>query len=118
MKGEIKNIFSMDIDDLESFRPKIQDSFNISLRIIAAPEGSEGEESFDIQVCTPKWLSENMKEKDVVIGRHFLFVMHYDYGLIVNRIKEYINECDGADWVEIATKISRLGHWEFEDYRE
>lgn len=25
--------------------------------------------------------------------------------------------CTGKDWSEVAGKLSRYGHWEFEDYR-
>jgi len=118
MKAEIKAIYSLDIDDLERYVPSQRDSFSFHLRIIAGPQYESGEESFDLTVCTPKWLLENLHADEVIIGRHYLIVMYYDYERILKTVKNYCDECVGNTWTEVAEKLGRLGHWEFEDYRD
>jgi len=118
MKAEIKNIYSFDIDDLPRYSPPKPETFSFHLRIIAGPQSEEGEESFDLTVCTPKWLIENHRPDDVIIGRHHLIVMEYNFERILKTITDFVESCEGATWSDIAEKLGRLGHWEFEDYRE
>ena len=82
------------------------------------PKGLEGEESFDIQVCTPKWLSEHHEGTDILLGRHHLIMFEYSYERLVDYISAFCSECSGQTWQEVAAKLSRLGRWEFEDYRQ
>jgi hypothetical protein len=80
--------------------------------------GKEGEESFDIMVCTPKWLLANKKEQDILFGLHYLIVCRYDYNRIFEKLKKYVENTEGKDWEEIGQKIGLIGWWEFQDYRE
>ena len=83
---------------------------------MVGPDNSEGEESFEIEVCTPKWLMENYSSEEIILGRHLLIVQKFDYKSIHRRILTYLAQCTGDNWSEIALKVSRLGKWEFEDY--
>lgn len=118
MKAEIRHIYSFDIDDLRHYSPPNPESFCFHLRIIAGPQSEEGEESFDLTVCTPKWLIDNHHKDDVIIGRHHLIVMEYNFERILKTIYDFCESCDGATWRDVAEKLGRLGLWEFEDYRE
>lgn len=118
MKAELKRVHSPDIDDLENYRPENPEKFAFLLQAMVGPEGKEGEESFDIDVCTPKWLEETYKFEDVVVGRHHFIVREYNYERIVNAIRDFLQLCSGEDWNEVAEKVARLGKWEFEDYIE
>ena len=53
---------------------------------------------------------------EVVIGRHHLIVREYNYQKIADSIQDFLRECTGESWIEVAEKVSRLGKWEFEDY--
>ncbi|MCW5971452.1 MAG: immunity 8 family protein [Blastocatellales bacterium] len=118
MKAEIKSMYSPDIDDLSNYSPPDTENFCFLLQLIAGPASEKGEESFDILVCTPRWLLENLKQEDVLIGRHYLIVKEYDFNRISHKIHKFVARCEGSNWDEVASKLSRLGHWEFEDYRE
>lgn len=117
MKAQIKYLHSPDVDDLQSFIPQVKDSFCFLLQIMVGPLGQQGEESFDALVCTPKWLIEHFDKGQIIIGRHYLLVFEYDYDRLTSFIDSYIEKCEGESWQEIATKLSRIGKWEFEDYR-
>lgn len=63
-------LHSPDFADLAAFQPEAS-SFGFLVQVIAGPNDHEGEESFDVIVCSPTWLSE----QDVpLIGRHHLIV--------------------------------------------
>ena len=117
MNAEIKHIYSLDIDDLQRYSPDEPDCFGFNLRLIAGPKGQPGEESFDIQVCTPQWLLRNFSREEVIIGRHFLIVFEYNFSHIRRKIEEFCERCTGNTWDDVASKLSRLGYWEFEDYK-
>jgi hypothetical protein len=82
--------------------------------MLVGPSTSEGEESFDICVCSPEWLQQ---EHQPIIGRHLLIVNHFDWPSIEAFLELKVAECSGTSWDEVAEKVGRLGHWEFEDYR-
>lgn len=118
MKAEIKILFSPDIEEaLKDYQPEKADSFGFNLRMIISPKGEEGEESFDLMVCTPDWLKENYSNNEVIFGRHFLIVFQYDYQAIYNKLAEYINNIEANTWDKIGSLIGRIAHWEFEDYK-
>ena len=112
MKPILRRLLSPDVHDLRTFVPAAP-SFAILVQLLVGPSDGPGEESFDVLVCSPEWLREQAKP---TIGRHHLIVRSYDYENLVNFLNEYLQTCDGGDWTEVATKIGRLGRWEFEDY--
>lgn len=118
MNAELKLLHSPDIRDLEHYQPEDPEKFGFLLQAMVGPEGEEGEESFDIEVCTPRWLSETYRTDAIIVGRHYLIVNEYNYQRIVAAIKGFLQNCSGENWGAVAEKVSRLGKWEFEDYTE
>lgn len=117
MKAEIKRYLSPDVDDLAGYHPNDR-NFGLLLQMIVGPEGKAGEESFDLVVCTPNWFERHELGDDPRPGRHYLFVRAYDFASIDRYLRSKVTELDEPEWTELAEKIGRLGHWEFEDYRE
>jgi hypothetical protein len=117
MLAELKFLISPDVPDLRNWIPP-DEEFAILVQIIAGTAGSPGEESFDVTVCTPAWVKRRVDSEGVVTGRHLLIVAEYAYDKIYDYIFNYLSACTGDTWQEIATKIARLGSWEFEDYRQ
>lgn len=116
MRAELKRLHSPDVD-LDSYYPEDPECFGFFVQAMIGIEGKEGDDSFGIEVCTPKWLLKNHSETDVVFGRHKLIMFDYDIGRIRSAIARYCEYCFGEEWLEIAEKLARIGHWEFEDYR-
>lgn len=115
MKAYLHSINCPDVDDITNFEPSTA-SFAIPLQLMVGPaENRESEESFDLVVCSPDWLSQ---EKQPVIGNHFLITNEFSYGALEQFFREYLASCHGEDWRAVALKVARLGRWEFEDYRE
>jgi Immunity protein 8 len=49
--------------------------------------------------------------------RGVLLLSRWDYDLVVRAISDLCLHTKGETWEEVATSLSRYGHWEFEDYR-
>ncbi|MGH7867048.1 MAG: immunity 8 family protein [Candidatus Dormibacteraceae bacterium] len=113
MKAYLHLIHSPDADDLRTFEPT-HSAFSLLLQMRVGPDSGSGEESFDVLLCTPDWLREKIEP---VIGRHKLIVTTYDYGHIERFLTEQVDSCTGETWEEVATKVGRIGRWEFEDYK-
>jgi Immunity protein 8 len=117
MRAVLKGLHSTDVADVEGYRPERDDSFGIVLRAMVGPTGEPGEESFDIAVCTPKWLIERHGDSEVLLGLHRLIVFKYDYPTVRKCIQKYLMRCSGETWAEVARKVGPLGQREFEGYR-
>ena len=118
MRAGIKGFHCPDIQDLEGYKPKEPDCFSFLLQLAVGPLDGPGEESFQVEVCTPAWLAKTFEESPIIMGRHFLIVREYDIQRILSFVDLYIKRCSGDNWEEIALKVGRLGLWEFEDYSE
>ena len=117
MRAELKRLHSPDVENVASYVPDRGGDFGFLLQVMAGPQGSEGEESFDVFVCTPDWLRRNRSGTDIIIGRHNLIVFEYNYQRLHSFLSEYCSKCSGATWQDVAEQLSRLGKWEFEDYK-
>lgn len=117
MKAEIKVLHSPDLDDLRTGKPADADNFGILVQAMIGPAGEDGEESFDIMVCTPSWLTSKLAEEGWVWGRHHLFVPRYDYVAINSAIQALCDAAEGESWDHVAAFLARYGQWEFEDYQ-
>lgn len=100
---------------LELFKPQDITNFEIVLEVFVGIEGgSEGLERFDVTVCTPKWIFENINENDHIIGHGMLIVPKYSYARIVEYIESYIKMCAGNNIADVMRRVGLLGEWESE----
>ena len=117
VRATLRHMTSPDVYDLTTWHPPDSD-FAILLQLLVGPSDGPGEESFDLTVCTPGWLMTRVQEEGIVDARHTLVVDAFDYGALFRFLNRRVSDCEGETWEAIAQKLSRLGHWEFEDYRE
>lgn len=117
MYAELKRVHSPDVEDLENYVPSVIDNFGFLLQIEVGPKGSQSADTFDVMVCTPQWLKQRYKPTDILHPSNYLILFEYDYKRLVNFITKYCTRCSGETWEEIARQLSRLGHWEFTDFR-
>lgn len=108
---------SPDIFDFKTYYPEDDSSFSFLLQFIVGIKGKEGGDTFNIEICTPKWLLQNFETSHMVFGRGKLLVFEYNIQRIFKRINEYCESCTGDTWEVIVNKVSRIGLWEFEDYQ-
>jgi hypothetical protein len=116
MRAALRHIHSLDVPDLATWSPPGAD-FAIGVRLLVGPHGAEGEESFDLTVCSPGWLAGRVREELIYDARHHLVVENFDYPLLKTYLERRVEACRGSTWNEVAQQLARLGYWEFEDYR-
>lgn len=117
MLSEIKGVISPDILDFKNYWPENEECFSFLITVLVGPKNTEIQESFNVVVCTPQWLLKMYNENDTILGQNKLIVFKFDMERILARIKKLFNNCEGDTWNDIAIKLSRIGHWEFENYR-
>lgn len=118
MKPLLKEIRSLELEDsLINYWPGEADNFGSWVRAMIGPEDQEGAESFDMLVCTPKWLQNELENNGPLLGRGTIIISEYNYDEIVNCIEKAISQCYADDWPGIAKKLSRISFWEFDDYQ-
>ena len=115
IRAELRHLECDDVPDLETWCPAT-DSFAIGVCLQVGAVGSEGGDNFYLEVCTPPHLVDRLADETIVSGRHRLIVGHFNYQSLVEYVRKYVASCSGDTWDEVAGKVSRLGHWEFEDY--
>jgi hypothetical protein len=79
-----------------------------------------GEESFNVTVCTPEWLSAACREAGGIYNlRHHMVVRldDFDQRALRSWLEARVEEVEADSWTEPAGRLGRIGHWEFEDYR-
>jgi hypothetical protein len=76
-----------------------------------------GADSFDTIVCTADWLRERYANPEIVNLRHHLLMFEYNYEALWAFVEDFCANCSGSNWNEVASKLGRLGKWEFEDYQ-
>ena len=118
MKAILKEIYSLEIDiELSKYIPEEMDFFEIVIRLMIGPKNEDGADSFDITVCSAKWISEKCQYGNQVWGKSLLIVDKYDYIEILNSIESKINTLSEESWSKLAIELSRFFEWEFESYR-
>jgi hypothetical protein len=117
MRAQVRELFSLEIDDLATWTPPDPECFALPIRVMAGPQDDEGSESFDLTLCTPAWLQASLSTDGILNGRHHLIVKQYDFARVTAFIRGYVESCTGATWAEVGEKVGRLGYWEFEDYQ-
>ena len=113
----MKRLHSPDVYDLESYRPEDPESFGFLLQVMIGTRGEEGEESFDVEVCSPAWLEKNLVDAEVVVARPYILMRSYSYRSLHAALDKYISGCSGPDWDSIALQLQKLGRWEFDNYQ-
>ncbi len=119
MRAVLKQLRSLEAEDHpRAYSPADPTKFGTWIRLMVGPENEPGSEAFDVLLCTPDWLRDELvAEPRAMWGRHMLVVATYDLDAIEAEVRNAVQRCSGANWAEITQKLSKLGAWEFEDYR-
>ncbi|CAM1364746.1 conserved hypothetical protein [Tenacibaculum litoreum] len=125
MKAVIKTMHSADLTMLgksfEEYKPKEKDLFGFNFSLEVGPLNGRGQEVFDFLVASPRYLTEHYHHqsgKKAIFGRHIIIMFEYDFNELYTLVNKYIEKLDEPNWNDLAIKIGRIGHWEFEDYQE
>jgi hypothetical protein len=119
MQAELKALDAADApgSDVRAFHPEDPACFALAVTASIGPVGEDGAELFQFTVCSASWLARQALPKGFAFQRHTLLLDRWDPDLAERAITDLCRHTHGDTWQEIAEKLSRYGHWEFEDYR-
>ncbi|WP_082506075.1 Imm8 family immunity protein [Deinococcus sp. Leaf326] len=118
MKAELKGIVSTEFSyPFEQFYPEDERSFGMTVQLLVGPKGENSSEIFDLLICSPDWIKTEYAHQGYTWGTNILILLEYDFFLIKECIERYISLCAGENWADLAYQISKIGGWEFENYR-
>ncbi|MFU2078882.1 Imm8 family immunity protein [Avibacterium endocarditidis] len=101
--------------ELETYKPEIDRLVYITIFLcIGLDDGTDAGDYFEFEICSLEWL--RLYQPKPAILRHIMIVDRYDFKAIKDYVLSCIEKCDGDSWDEIALKLSRYFHWEYEDY--
>lgn len=127
MKAKVFDIAVCDPEYLQAYFPDDLTEFCASIEMSIGPVGSRGGDYFHAIACSPSWFHNNVllpkkkheSHEQVVraeFGRNFLFFATFDEDEIKRFVADFIDKQSGHDWPELAGRLARYFHWEFEDY--
>jgi hypothetical protein len=117
MKAELRSIWSIDTEDLATWNPP-NEAYALHVRLMVGPHGEDGEESFDLTLCSTAWLRQLAQDERIFDPRHHLILERFDWPTVEEYLVQRVARCEAESWPEVAEKVSRLAYWEFEDYSE
>jgi len=94
--------------------------FTFNARLMVGPSDGAGAESFDVTVCSPEWLARRCQTLGFFDGLHHVVVdvSSFDQRALRTWLEVRVNAVEADDWTTLAGRLSRLGWWEFEGYRD
>ena len=115
MRAVLKNL---ELEPDPSALPDDPAQFSLLARMIVGPPDAPGEETFDVTICTPEWLTKACRQVGIYNARHHLVVdfAEFDQRVLRAWLSARVHEVEADTWSEIGERLGRLGHWEFEDY--
>jgi hypothetical protein len=118
MRAVLRDLDSPDAPDgLDTFSPGDPRAFSILVQATIGPADGDGGDLFDFVAVGPEWFAENAPGKGFRWGHAFLILDRWDPQIVRRAIEDVCLHAEGRDWPEVASKISRFGQWEFENYR-
>lgn len=116
MRAQLKHL---DLSPDPAELPADPAEFSLLARMIVGPGDGPGEESFDVTVCTPEWLTGACRRSGGIYDpRHHLVVNldDFDKRALHDWLAARVAAIEADTWSEIGERLGRLGYWEFEDY--
>jgi hypothetical protein len=140
LRPYIADYHSADVSDLASWSPDSLADIYFGLELSIGIAREEGADLFQVLVATPEALRKYSsytphmlgrpceatrdfeRANPHLLGRYFparnmLVVMDYSWPDIRSVLEGIVDSCAGDSWDEIASKLSRYFHWEYEDHR-
>ncbi|MFK0239390.1 Imm8 family immunity protein [Microbacterium sp. NPDC090281] len=117
MKAIIKSIYSFDLD-VETYFPVHPFDDGQWIRLLIGPDGGVGEESFDVLVCTTRWLARKIDRDGTQLVRHALVMEKFDLSRAIEKLHHEVGLASGTTWQQLLLSLVQIGRWEFDGYRD
>ena len=116
IRPKLMGLYSADAPEGEpaQFVPADPECCCLWVMAFVGEEGQEGHDTYQIGICTPRWLLTEGMERGYEWGRFLLIVPRWDYGLVVRAIDELLAEAAGPDWETVSDRLARFAWAEWD----
>ena len=120
---EIGAIWSMEVENLERFKPELNKPFSILIDIELGIKGKQGKDDFRFTLANPSGLKEMMEreiQNDVsknsaLNNYNVLCIEQYSYEGLIDLLNKLFEEIDtSGSWKYIAKQLNQIMYWEYE----
>ena len=109
------------LGDIPEFAPEDPSYFAVRLQVFVSDVQDGAPDSFDVTVCSPKWLADNLGQFErqspgaecVVIGHGLWLQEQWDAEAIAKTIRTLVASVAGDDWRDLANWLGRYIPWEY-----
>ena len=115
MKAEIKGYSRTENEDQSSYEPGEKQVFGFTLLFEIGIKGQVGADYFEVDVASPGFLEHLLPQPFFL--RHTVLATDYNIPAVVTLVSQYVEALEEESWEALASKISRVARWEFEDYQ-
>lgn len=127
MRGELKMLTIWEeTDENGVYIPDDPEYFGATLQAFIGCEGDSRGDSFDVMVCSPRWLVDNFNYPNLAerwyetpnlhFGRRLILMERWDYAELWSCIQSMCVDFEGPDWDTVANRIGRWLPWEFQHH--
>jgi hypothetical protein len=127
VRPDLKLILAFDVDhggvdDLASYRPMDENKFALRLTLLVGTPDNDYGDAFDVVVCSPQWLLENVDGPwplyrlgggAVLPGRDLWLMKHWDYALVKQSVDQILDSVTARTWDDLANWLGRHFSWEY-----
>lgn len=117
MNASIRSVYSSDLD-VETYLPADPLDDGQWIRLLIGLKDGPGEESFDVLVCTPRWLAREIERDGMQLVRHALVMDRFDLRRAIERLHHEVGVASGSTWQQVLLSLVQIGRWEFADYHD
>jgi hypothetical protein len=115
IKPEIRRFHSPDAPFLDSYVTPANGLFVVLIQMFIGAENGEGEESFDVVVCSSSWI-ERKCAVDPMFCEQMIVARSFDWPKIRKLLEQRVATVHGETWPDVARQLERIGRWEFSGY--
>jgi Immunity protein 8 len=109
---EVKSLVSPDLD--YGVAPPNPQECTVYVEAEIGPKNGEGAEIFSFTCVTPAALAALSGRR---WGRGYLILDFFSWRSVEEALANLLCHCSADSWNEVATKLNKELHWEFENYR-
>ena len=109
-----RKVLAQPLHNLADWMPDDEAVFGFLLQMMIGPKDAD---SFDVLVCSPASLAQEMASTGIRSGEHMLFMSRYEYPLLLRYIERHVQSCEALTWPDLAKTLGRIGRWEFDGCR-
>jgi Immunity protein 8 len=117
LRPHIQQIACLDVPDVQTWCPARPEDLFLGVDIKIGVEGEWGSDDFQLVVASSSAITKHQHQYATKHLDRALVLEEFAWDTVVEYIHQKTLSCTGANWEEIAAKLTEYFLWEYEDYQ-